>query len=300
MSRDTQQPLALLTFDVEESFHIEAARAHVDRAAWGDQPSRLAASVDWLLQTLQDADAIATFFTLGWVARRHPQLVARIAAAGHEIACHGHMHDRLHRLAPGSFRSDLRAARAALEDAAGVAAHGYRAPTFSITRSTSWAVDVLLEEGFTYDSSVQPTRHPQYGVADAPRWPYRLVGASGSIAELPPLTWQLGPLRLPVAGGGYFRLLPLSMMLGGIRQAHRRGLPAMLYFHPWEFDPDQPRLPLDAVGRFRTYVGLRHARRRFISLLRQVRSSRVDAWLAAQRTGLWPGFSLLGPARSAA
>jgi polysaccharide deacetylase family protein (PEP-CTERM system associated) len=305
MSIDAQRPLSLVTVDVEESFHIEAARAHVSRATWDDRPSRVQASVEWLLQTLADASARATFFTLGWIARRHPRLVERIARQGHEVACHGHLHDRLHRLDPRSFADDLRLARAALRDAAGVEVRGYRAPTFSVTRATRWAVDVLIDQGFDYDSSIQPTRHPQYGVIDSPGEPYRLIDSAGrSIAELPPLTWRLGPLRLPVAGGGYFRLFPLQFMLQGVRQARAAGRPAMLYFHPWEFDPDQPRLPLPRLNRLRTYQGLRRARPRFQSLLKQVRSTTVSDWLATQSIVDWPTFSLsettLHPQRRAA
>jgi len=292
-SDNLDRPTCLLTFDVEEYFQIEAARSRIAPAGWDDWPSRVERPVEWLLEQLAEHDARATFFTLGWIARRHPRMVRRIVEAGHELACHGDMHDRLHRLDPVSFAADLRRARRSLQDAGGCAVHGYRAPTFSITRHTAWAVDGLAEAGFTYDSSVQPIRHPQYGEPDAPRRPYRLVGGSGAaVLEIPPLSWQVGWMRLPVAGGGYFRLLPLNLMKRGIRQAHRAGHPAMLYFHPWEFDPAQPRMPLRGVQRLRTYVGLRRTQPCLRRLLRQFQSTTVSEWLATQRLAHWGSFQL--------
>ncbi|MDP7349058.1 MAG: DUF3473 domain-containing protein [Phycisphaeraceae bacterium] len=267
-SDNSPSPPCLLSFDVEEYFHIEAARSAVDRRSWPSYLTRVEPIVDWLLEQLAAHAATATFFTLGWVAERHPSMIRRIADAGHEIACHGYGHDRLCRLDRRAFADDLSRAKHVLEQASGQRVIGYRAPTFSLVPATAWAVDVLIEQGFVYDSSVQPIRHPQYGVPGAPRWPYQLAGADGTrLVELPPLSWQIGSLRLPVAGGGYFRLFPLRFMLAGIRQAHRAGQPAMLYFHPWEFDPDQPRLPLTGVSRWRTYVGLSRTRRRLSHLL---------------------------------
>ena len=283
----------LMTFDVEEHFQIEAARPYISPRTWASRESRLEANVDWLLEQLAAAGARATFFTLGYVARRHSHMVKRIVEAGHELACHGDEHDMLHRLTPGTFREDLRRAKHALQDSTGVVVRGYRAPTFSLTRQTAWAVDVLADEGFVYDSSVQPIHHPQYGQADAPRWAYHLTSAAGrSVLELPPLTWQGGPLRLPVAGGGYFRLLPLALMRWGIEQAHQLGHPAMLYFHPWEFDPNQPRLPLRRAARWRTYVGIDQTRKRMQSLLSLYRCIAVDDWLRDADVKKWPTYSL--------
>lgn len=272
-------PTALLSFDVEEHFQIEAARGVVHPADWDRLPSRVERNVDWLLDQLAAHDASATFFVLGWVARRQPRMVRRIAAAGHELGCHGDAHDRLHRLDPRRLAADLAAARAAIEDQAQTPLRGYRAPTFSLTRRTAWAVDALLDAGFTYDSSLQPVRHPQYGEPAAPRRPHRLVSPTGAaIDELPPLCLQLASHRLPVAGGGYFRLFPLRFMQAGIAQAHRERRPAVLYFHPWEFDPDQPRLPLPRAQRCRTYVGLSHTRRRLQRILRRYRCTAIRTW----------------------
>ncbi len=281
-------PVCLLTFDVEEYFQIEAAREVVGRERWDARVGRLDGQLDWLLRTLDDHDSRATFFILGWVARRQRHLVRRIADAGHEIACHGFAHDRLHRLTPDEARLDIRTARALLQDISGQPVIGYRAPTFSLDRRTAWAVDLLAEAGFEYDSSIQPIRRPAYGVPDAPRYAHRLVGpGGGELLEIPPLTWRVGRYRLPVAGGGYFRLLPLRCMLNGIAQAHRAAQPAMCYFHPWEFDPDQPRLGLRGLRRLRTYVGLNRSRLRLVRLMQRHGGRTVGHWLSTQAPARW-------------
>jgi polysaccharide deacetylase family protein (PEP-CTERM system associated) len=290
---DKTRPLALLSFDVEEHCQIEAARGAVGPEDWPQWSGRIERNVDWLLETLAQLDARATFFVLGYVARHRPWIVRDIAAAGHEIACHGYAHDRLHRLTPEALATDLAAAQAAIEDQAQQQVRGYRAPSFSLHGQTRWAVDVIAERGFAYDSSVQPIYHPSYGQPDAPRRPYRLVGATGAaLAELPPLTWQVRNHRLPVAGGGYFRLLPLWFMTRGIAQADRAGYPAILYFHPWEFDADQPRLPLSRRQRFRTYVGIKSARKRLVRLISQVDATTYGDWLDSQSSTDWPCHAL--------
>ena len=272
-------PLRSLTIDVEEYFHIEAAYRVIGPGRWGDWPSRVQASVDLLLDLFDRHDRKGTFFILGDAARRCPAMAARIAAAGHEIASHGLMHDRLHRLTPDSFRQDLHASKALLEDQTGCRVIGYRAPTFSVVPQTAWAVDVLLALGFEYDASVFPVRHPWYGVPSAPDRPFLMQGTpeGGTILELPALTWRptglagaaLGGRKLAVAGGGYFRLLPLWFMQRGLRQAAGEGRPAVLYFHPWEFDPDIPRMPLSRTGRLRTYTGLKTAAAKLERIMRE-------------------------------
>ena len=257
------------TFDVEEHHRIEAAAGYAcppDLRA--DYAGRMEACTRWVLDALAAVAARATFFVVGQIAKTHPTLVRDIADAGHEVACHSWAHRRLHRLTPDEFRQDLRWARAALEDASGLPVVGYRAPTFSVTRETAWAVDVLAEEGFRYDSSVFPVRHDRYGVPQAPRFPFRIEGSEHELLELPPATYRIGGLNLPAAGGGYFRLFPLGILHRAVRQAEREpgGVP-VLYFHPWEFDPTQPRLPLGRASRFRTYVGIRGARPRLERLL---------------------------------
>lgn len=259
-----------LTIDVEEYFHIEAAHGRIQRSAWDDWPSRVQRNIDLLLHLFDRHNCRATFFILGDVARRTPALAPRIAAAGHEIASHGTGHDRLHRLDPPAFAEDIRTCKHLLEDQTGQAVIGYRAPTFSVVPETAWAVDVLVEQGFAYDSSIFPVYHPAYGVPSAPASPYHVRGRDrgATLLEAPPLTWRVGRKNLAVAGGGYFRLLPLWFMKRGLAQAQRQRRPAVLYFHPWEFDPDMPRMPLGRTGRIRTYTGLRSAADKLESILR--------------------------------
>jgi polysaccharide deacetylase family protein (PEP-CTERM system associated) len=260
----------VLSFDIEEHFRIEAAAgleiAPSLKAAYGE---RLLSSTDWILQELERRQIRATFFILGHLARDRPGLVRSIHDAGHEVASHGWGHERLHRLTPSTFLEDVRQSKEALEDVTGREVLGYRAPTFSIVRWTAWAIDVLAELGFLYDSSIYPVRHDRYGVPEAPRSPYLVQGRTREILEIPPLTWRLPGVNLPAAGGGYFRMFPPFVMEQAIRQALRSGsrASAMLYFHPWEFDPDQPRLPLAPLSRFRTYVGIKTSRSRLRSLL---------------------------------
>ena len=285
---------AYLTFDIEPHDRIEAAADHTcPPAARADYARRMETCTRWLLEALDAVQAKATFFVVGQIAVTHPELVRDIAAAGHEVACHSWDHRRVHRFTPEAFRDDLRRAIHALEQAAGVPVVGFRAPTFSVTRETAWAIDVLAEEGVRYDSSVFPIRHDRYGVPDAPRFPYTVRGRERTLLEFPPATLGLGPVNLPAAGGGYFRLFPSAVMRGAVRQAERHptGMP-VLYFHPWEFDPGQPRLPLGRVARFRTYVGIPRARARLRRLLAEYGSRRlIDAVNEVEITSL-PTYTL--------
>ncbi|MAG16701.1 MAG: hypothetical protein CMJ21_01375 [Phycisphaerae bacterium] len=259
-----------LTIDVEEYFMIEAAHGVVAPADWGDWPSRVQRNIDLLLEMFARHDRVGTFFILGDIARDHPKMVRRIADAGHEIASHGTGHQRLHRLTPDVFADTLTTSFKLLEDATGQRVAGYRAPTFSIVPGTSWAIDVLAEHGVEYDSSIFPVRHPQYGVPDAPPAPFYVQGRDGGarVLEIPPLVWEIAGRHVPVAGGGYFRLLPQWLMKRGLHQARIQGRPAVLYFHPWEFDPDMPRMPLSFTGRIRTYTRLRQAAARLDEVMR--------------------------------
>ena len=267
-------PPVVLSFDVEEHDRIEAAVGlSVSAGRRREYADRMAAATHRLLDQLAAAGNVpATFYVVGQIAETHPRLVRAIADAGHEIGSHSHSHTRVHRLTPRTFREDLRRSVDALQQVTGRAVFGFRAPTFSVTRATDWAVDVLVEAGLRYDSSVFPVRHDRYGVPDAPRHPFWLEGESGRILELPLLTLRLMGRNVPVAGGGYFRLFPPALMRAGLRQ-----LPAdapavgMLYFHPWEFDPGQPRLPLGRVSRWRTYVGIGKTTGRLDELLTRYR-----------------------------
>src|SRR5262249_31019948 len=255
-------------------------------------------AVRWILDQLGERSITATFFVLGEIACRNPRLVRTIQDAGHEIACHGWAHRRLHALDPVSFREDLRKSKDALEQASGAPVVGYRAPTFSLVRETAWAIDVLVESGMQYDSSIYPVRHDRYGVPAAPRGPFLAQGVSHSILELPPLTYRILGLNLPVGGGGYFRMLPLWLIRRGLAQAAGQSLPrvAMLYFHPWEFEPDQPRLPLTWASRFRTYAGIWRTQERLKSLMGSPRFTRaIDVFQGqSSRNVALTSFALAG------
>lgn len=268
----------VLSFDVEEHYRIEAARGLViDPALKVHYRKRLQPLIQWLLEQLHPFGIKATFFFVGQIARHHKALIRTIHDAGHEIASHGWDHRRLHQLCPASFREDVRRSKDALEQAIGEPVVGYRAPTFSVMPETAWALDVLADVGMAYDSSIYPVRHDRYGVPKAPRVPFVARGISSSILELPPATLRVAGLNLPVGGGGYFRLFPSFLLERAFRQIERRCTPAIttLYFHPWEFDPDQARLPLGQLSGFRTYVGLARTRERFGRLLSRHRFSRA-------------------------
>lgn len=292
-------PLRSATIDVEEYFHIEAARHRLGASEAGDRhlPRRAEAAMDRLLALFDRHGVRATLFFLADVARDRPDLVRRCHAAGHEIASHGSGHDRLHRLSPVALARNLDASRRRLEDLVGEPVVGYRAPTWSVTRDTAWAVDVLASAGFVYDASVFPVSHPQYGVVRAPLSPFYLKGAPGgrTLLEVPPLVYAVGRRHVACAGGGWFRLLPPRLMRMGLDQAARQRRPAVLYFHPWEFDPGIPRLPLGLVGRVRTYTGLRSSLDRLERILADygpwcTLRDRLDAFaLAASRR---PVFTL--------
>jgi len=272
----------LLSFDVEEYFQVEAAAPRVSPQQWHAWQSRLHIGITQILEILAERQTCATFFILGWVARQNPDLIKKIAGQGHEIASHGMSHTMIHRLSRDEFRHELRDSKKILEEIAGRPVLGYRAPTFSITRRTAWALDVLAEEGFLYDSSIFPVHHDRYGVPDAPPQPHQALGPGGGrLLELPPLTLRLFRTNWPIGGGGYLRLLPIRWIDHALRQAESRHTPGMIYLHPWEFDPQQPRLPMSPLSRWRHRVGLRRTaakvrwlmnRHRFTPVCRQLES----------------------------
>ena len=246
----------LFTVDVEDYFQVVALEGVVDRARWAEYPSRVEANTDRLLALLAELGVQGTFFTLGWVAEHHPGIVRRIAAAGHEVASHGQWHRRVTRLTPDEFRAEVRESRARLEDLAGAPCLGYRAPSFSIVPGVEWAFDVLLEEGYRYDSSLFPVNRPDYGYPGIPETPFLIRRPAGTLLELPLATGRLGPLRYPAAGGGYLRQFPPTLLHRAFRQHQARGHSAAFYIHPWEYDDGQPRLPVGRVTRFRHYHNL--------------------------------------------
>ncbi len=269
-----------LSVDVEEYYHAKVFQEGTNGAIGGLE-SRVEASTERVLTLLASGNALATFFILGQVAAVHPSLVRKIAGEKHEIACHGDCHELVSRQTPQEFCADVRRAKAVLEDVTGEPVVGYRAPNFSIGRAQAWAYDILLTEGFRYDSSTYPILHDSYGDHDAPRFPHD-VSRRGSerLIEFPIGTTRLLGVNLPVGGGGYFRLLPMAVTRTGIRRVNaREKRPILFYFHPWELDPDQPRPPMPWRHRFRHYVGLRGEETKLLRLLRDVRFSTVRSVL---------------------
>jgi polysaccharide deacetylase family protein (PEP-CTERM system associated) len=257
--------------DVEEYFQVAALEDAVPRGAWASYESRVGRSVDELLELLDRHGSRGTFFVLGWIADRDPQLVRRIAAAGHEVASHGWDHRRVPDQEPVEFRDSVRRTRQLLEDLAGTPVLGFRAPSFSILRGCEWALDVLIEEGYRYDSSLYPIRRPGYGYANGTRDPHWIDRPAGRLVEAPPATMSVLGVRVPAGGGAYFRLLPYPLVRGALREAESRGVPATFYIHPWELDPEQPRLDVSLPTWIRHYGGLARTRRRLERLLAEFR-----------------------------
>jgi polysaccharide deacetylase family protein (PEP-CTERM system associated) len=263
------------TVDVEDYFQVSALAPQIDRATWDERPCRVERNVDRLLDLLARNNARATFFTLGWIAQRYPQLVREIVAAGHELASHGFDHLRASEQSVGAFRQDVSRAKRLLEDIAGQTVRGYRAPSFSIGYTNPWAFDVLVEEGYCYSSSVYPIAHDHYGMPDAPRFTYQ---ARPKLYEIPITTTRLLGRNLPAGGGGYFRLAPYRVSRWAMERVNRIDRrPAIFYMHPWEIDPDQPRIPGTSLRtRFRHYVNLGRTEQRLSRLLRDFRWGRMD------------------------
>lgn len=259
------------TVDVEEYFQVSAMEPHVSRGSWDAIPSRVEAGTRQLLEMLAAHGARGTFFVLGWIAERHPRLVREIAAAGHEVASHGWGHRRVTHLTPEQFRRSVRASREVLEELIGARVLGYRAPSFSIAAGFEWALDVLLEEGYRYDSSRFPVRRRGYGFAAGGRDPHWLERPGGRLGEVPPATLRFAGGNLPAGGGAYFRLFPYALVRAAFREAEGRGVPATFYIHPWELDPEQPRLAVPPATRIRHYGGLRRTVPRLRRLLGEFR-----------------------------
>lgn len=274
--------LNALTFDVEDYFQVSALADAVDRASWDAMPRRVERNTDVLLEALASSNTRATFFFLGWVAEREPQLVRRVAAAGHEVACHGYSHRLVYEQTPAEFREETLRSKALLEDLAQVPVLGYRAASYSITRRSLWALDALIEAGFAYDSSIFPVHHDRYGISDAPRAPHLIERDGGQLVEFPLSTAQLPGMRLPVAGGGYFRIFPYAVTQWALRRVNAEGLPFIFYLHPWEVDPGQPRVKTGLLSRFRHYTNLDRCEARLRRLLGEFRFVTVREALEAQ------------------
>jgi polysaccharide deacetylase family protein (PEP-CTERM system associated) len=266
-----------LTVDVEDYFQVEAFFRHVDRSSWDSRECRVEHNTDVLLGLFDEAGVKATFFTLGWVAERYPALVRRIVAGGHELASHGLAHFRADSQEPDEFLRDVSRAKAILEDTCGTPVHGYRAASFSIGARNLWAFDVLAEAGYRYSSSVFPIRHDRYGIPEAPRFAFRPL-AGRNFVELPITTVRRFGATLPGSGGGYFRLLPYWLSAANLAKVGAEDhQPCIFYLHPWEVDPDQPRIPgISRATRFRHYVGLARTQARLRRLVRDFTWDRID------------------------
>lgn len=268
-----------LTIDVEDYYQVSNFEKQIDRDQWSHYASRVVANTERLLDILARRDVFATFYILGYVADRHPELVRRIDAAGHEIGSHSYWHRLVYDLSPEEFREDLKRSRGVLQDIIGKPVTTFRAPSFSITKRSLWALEILVEEGFTTDSSIFPVRHGRYGIPDAPCQPYSLDLPAGRLWEFPVTVYRVGKLtNVPVAGGGYFRLFPLAMTIQLLRQVNaKQGRPFVFYLHPWELDPQQPRLNAGSrLQRFRHYVNLSTTEAKLVRLLEKFNLGRLD------------------------
>ena len=274
-------PTHFFTVDVEEHFQVQALAPYVARESWDRLESRVERNTRRILELCAKHGARGTFFTVGWVAERHPGLMKDIAAGGHELASHTWDHRRIPEQTPEAFRDSVRRTKAVLEDLTGTPCIGFRAPSYSIVRGTEWALDILLEEGYQYDSSLFPVTRPGYGYSGGARDPYWLARGAGRLAEVPPATLQRFGMSLPAAGGAYFRLLPYALVASALRDAERRGQPGCFYIHPWEIDPGQPRFAVRPLTALRHYGGLARTDARLERLLGEFRF-----------TSIAPGFGL--------
>ena len=273
-----------LSVDVEDWFQVGAFETVIDRKDWDSLECRVERNTDAVMALFDDAGIKGTFFTLGWVAERYPALMRRIVDAGHEIASHGYGHERVFNLTPDQFALNIKRTRNLLEDTSGTKVTGYRAPSFSIDQRTPWAHEILADQGYTYSSSVAPIRHDHYGWAEAPRFAFRPVAGSDFL-EVPVTTAQLGPKRLAAGGGGFFRLLPYAFSKWAIRQVNEdEQRPAIIYFHPWEIDPDQPRVANAPIkSKLRHYTKLDVMAEKLRRLPKDFQWERLDAVVAREQ-----------------
>jgi polysaccharide deacetylase family protein (PEP-CTERM system associated) len=257
-----------LSFDIEEHFQVAAFDCVARRRHWGSLESRVERNTNLILDFLQVHGIYATMFLLGWVAERHKGLVRRIVEEGHELASHGYAHELITGQTPPVFREDIRRAKHILEDIGGRSILGYRAPTFSITKETEWALPILVEEGYRYDSSIMAVVHDTYGIPGATPTIHQISTESGPIWEVPPSTCKWAGLTIPVAGGGYFRLFPYWLFKRLLRRVESQGRPLVMYLHPWELDPYQPRMRGSTLSKFRHYLNLHKVPSRLQQLLK--------------------------------
>jgi polysaccharide deacetylase family protein (PEP-CTERM system associated) len=293
--------LNALTIDVEDYFHVAAFARQIDPETWDSYSLRVEKNTDRILDLLGQRGVKATFFILGWVAERCPDLVKRIQGLGHEIGCHSYGHQAIYNGTYEDFERDLRRAKAVIQNITGRALKSYRAPSFSITCRTLWALGVLAEEGFEYDSSIFPIAHDLYGIPDAPRFPYiKVLDSEHVIKEFPPSTLRFCGTNFPIGGGGYLRLLPYGWTASAIRRLNNvEKQPVMVYFHPWEIDSDQPRIAATWRSRFRHYQNLDSTEKKLLKLLDNFSFSTMEEVLAGYELKNYPEIDHNGPKRFA-
>ena len=271
-----------MTIDVEDYFHVSAFDGVVDRGSWDQLESRVCRNTDRLLSMFDAHGVKATFFVLGWVAERFPTLISRIVTMGHELASHGYGHRLVYQQTAEGFRDDVRRAKDLLERVGGQQVDGYRAPSYSITNESLWALDVLVNEGYKYDASIFPIRHDRYGIPESPRHPHVLSRAAGALVEVPGSTIRLSGINLPIAGGAYFRILPYAWTNWGLKRLNvQERKPAIFYLHPWEIDPAQPRFDAGWLSCFRHYRNLDKTEARLQQLLRDFTFAPLRSVLAS-------------------
>ncbi|MES9987215.1 MAG: XrtA system polysaccharide deacetylase [Candidatus Thiodiazotropha endolucinida] len=266
-----------MTVDVEDYYQVSAFAKNIDKSEWDKYPSRVNTNTNWLLEHFDEHNIKATFFVLGWVAERENQLIKRISDLGHEVACHGYRHDLIYNQTKQVFKEETIKSKSILEDLIGKPVNGYRAASYSITADSIWAIDILCEAGFTYDSSIFPIVHDRYGIPNAETVPHKYCTDSGNeIIEFPLSTVGIGNKRLPISGGGYFRLFPYWMTLQGLRMVNKKNIPFIFYMHPWEIDVDQPRIKSSLLSEFRHYQNLNKFKPRLTRLINQFEFSTVE------------------------
>lgn len=290
MNSEAPNPVRhIMSVDVEDYFQTEAFADRVPRSAWNSYPLRVERNMHRILDLFDEHNVEATFFFVGWIADRMPNLVREVVARGHEVGCHSYWHRPIYRLNVNDFRQDTRMGIWAIEDAAGMPVLGYRAPTWSITSDSLWAIAVLMEEGFLYDSSIYPIHHDLYGIPGARRNPYAWRSGASILMEFPPATMTVANTTFPAAGGGYLRIFPLAYTRMALRAAEQAGRRAVIYFHPWEIDPEQPRMKGRWRSHFRQYAGL--------STMEQKLSELLNCYRFTSFQKVWQEDSLFCPSQ---
>ena len=269
--------LNALTVDVEDYYHVSAFEPYLSDREWGYMPSRIEGNMMRILEILDIYGVKATFFVLGWIAERNPSLIRDIHKEGHEIACHGYAHRLAYKMTPDEFRMDVRKAKSVIEDSIGADIRGFRATSFSFVENSLWALDILIEEGFLYDSSIFPIRHDRYGISHWQRFPHIISRSKGNIYELPPSTMRMFKNNFPIAGGAYLRFLPLGLIAWGIRRINKvESQPAVIYIHPWEIDSKQPRFKVKRLTGIRHYARLGKVEEKIKNILGQFKFGRIS------------------------